>query len=573
MNKNYQPIYINSRALVIGINNYKFARNLEHAVNDAQAISEILTAKFSFPKENIIFLSDENATCDRILKAFFTFTKGDINNDDKILIYFAGHGHTHTGNRGEVGYLVPQDGDIDDLSTLIRWDDLTKNAEVIPAKHLFFIMDACYGGLALKRSSLSNTRFLKDMLIRYSRQVLTAGKANEEVSDAGGPLQGHSIFTGNLIQALNGAATGESGLLTANGVMSYIYDRVSTDYASIQTPHYSHLDGDGDFIFLTPENDFLKEEQCNDSTNNKKVEYRKSKNKKNEIKIVYQDTEKIKNIINSNFDYYFDTVFGLQPGKESQKNTSEIEATLNKVINKWKQEIIEYRDKLRKVFTKDNLQVYEELLDDFKNKIFSENLWTVNAALKSFEPDLARYKKDFSNVLAEDILSTLTEILQEADSYVNTVAGSLDYKNIIKIEDLKLAFLDEEEMFLNKIIGFGIRSEILHRIYPAHFPIMTQRSLWGMYFLTNNADEFITIEQKIRKGKMRVSHNWQYNYERFTYYNNYLVNTMIEKVKNLSTTLKPEIRFGYINMFLVGIAEKHKNEIRELKEWSKSLDE
>ena len=39
------------------------------------------------------------------------------------------------------------------------------------------------------------------------------------------------------------------GILTANGVMAYVYDRVARDYQSRQTPHYGFLDGDGDMIF------------------------------------------------------------------------------------------------------------------------------------------------------------------------------------------------------------------------------------------------------------------------------------------------------------------------------------
>ena len=97
--------------------------------------------------------------------------------DDRLFVFFAGHGHTETGHRGEVGYLVPQDGDLKQLATLIRWDELTRNADLIPAKHILFIMDACYGGLAVSRLSAGTARFLKDMMLRRSRQVLTSGKA------------------------------------------------------------------------------------------------------------------------------------------------------------------------------------------------------------------------------------------------------------------------------------------------------------------------------------------------------------------------------------------------------------
>jgi len=95
-------------------------------------------------------------------------------------------------------------------------------------------------------------RFVKDMLKRISRQVLTAGKADETVADAGGPLPGHSVFTGHFLQGLDGAAATADGVITASGLMSYVYGHVSADAGSFQTPHYGHIDGDGDFIFRMP---------------------------------------------------------------------------------------------------------------------------------------------------------------------------------------------------------------------------------------------------------------------------------------------------------------------------------
>ena len=170
--------------------------------------------------------------------------------DDRILIFFAGHGHTKPGNRGEVGFLMPHEGTPNDLSTLIRWHDLTQSADLFPAKHVLFVMDACYGGLALTRYvHPGSMRFLKDMLQRYSRQVLTAGKADEVVADSGGPRPGHSVFTGHFLDALDGAAAKADGILTANNVMAYVYDKVAKDLHSRQTPHYGPLEGDGDFIF------------------------------------------------------------------------------------------------------------------------------------------------------------------------------------------------------------------------------------------------------------------------------------------------------------------------------------
>ena len=224
-----------------------------HAANDARGVGEILEKKFGFPTANVQVLLDSKATRENILREFLHLADGEVGPDDRILVFFAGHGHTVAGRRGETGFLVPVDGKANELATLIRWDELTRNADLIPAKHMLFLMDACYGGLALTRKTIppGSMRFLKDMLQRYSRQVLTAGKADEVVSDAGGTRLGHSIFTSHLLDGLDGAASAGGALITGHGLMSYVYEKVGSDQHSRQTPHFGFFDGDGDFIFDT----------------------------------------------------------------------------------------------------------------------------------------------------------------------------------------------------------------------------------------------------------------------------------------------------------------------------------
>lgn len=247
------PSYSTSYALVIGINNYLNASPLGYALSDAEEVAKSLEYNFSFPKENITLLLDEKASRNEIIKNFMSFTSDTIDENSRIFVFFAGHGYTTKSRRTDVGFLVPYDADIHDLSTLIRWDELTRNADLIPAKHILFVMDACYGGTAITRALQPGAmRFLKDMLLRSSRQVITAGKADELVADLGGPRPNHSVFTGHFLDALEGNAADTEGVITANGVMNYVYQKVAQDRDSHQTPHFGYIDGDGDFIFSAP---------------------------------------------------------------------------------------------------------------------------------------------------------------------------------------------------------------------------------------------------------------------------------------------------------------------------------
>lgn len=247
----YAPQYTNSHALVIGVNTYEKVPPLGYARQDAEEFAAALVGNFAFPPENVALLTDSAAHRTAIHEWFFHFTAQTvIQPDDRLVVFFAGHGTTMSGHRGEVGFLVPVDGSLEDVSSLIPWDEFTKGAELIRAKHVLFVMDACYGGTALMRGLAPGaTRFARDMLQRYARQVLTAGKADEQVADVGGPRAGHSVFTGHLLDALDGKASSGDGLISANTVMAYVYDRVARDYSARQTPHFGFLDGDGDLLF------------------------------------------------------------------------------------------------------------------------------------------------------------------------------------------------------------------------------------------------------------------------------------------------------------------------------------
>lgn len=248
----YRSHYTSSHALVIGVNSYQHVSPLRFAAADANAVADALVELFGFPRANIALLLDDSATKAAILNAFFSYRHA-LGLDDRIVVFFAGHGHTVSSRRGEIGYLVPHDGQPDNLASLIRWQELTQGADLIDAKHVLFLMDACYGGLAVTRApGPGSMRFLRDMLFRPARQVLTAGKGDETVADLGGPLAGHSPFTGHLLQALSGKAAFGDGIITANGVMAHVYQAVGQDAGSKQTPHYGLLDGDGDFIFSAP---------------------------------------------------------------------------------------------------------------------------------------------------------------------------------------------------------------------------------------------------------------------------------------------------------------------------------
>ena len=108
--------YADSWALLIGINDYQNVRKLHYAVEDAMAIKIMLINEHGFPRDNVRYLIDESATQLRINKELSNLVKS-VGKNDRVVFYFAGHGDTRSMGleEGDIGFLIPVDGDAEDL--------------------------------------------------------------------------------------------------------------------------------------------------------------------------------------------------------------------------------------------------------------------------------------------------------------------------------------------------------------------------------------------------------------------------------------------------------------------------
>jgi len=251
-----EDIYDNSYALIIGIDKYQNVQNLNYAVKDAESIHDILVNTFDFPEFNIKLLKNEEATKQNILKSFSDITK-KADYKDRVLIYFAGHGATDDlPEGGEMGYLLPVDGDKDDLFlSSIAMDDLKRISLMSKAKHLLYLVDACYGGIAAIGSrgldSKSTPNFIEKITKNKSRQIITAGGRGEEVIEKS--EWGHSAFTLNLIRGLKegNADLNADSYITANELGMFLREKVTIDSENQQTPQYGRMTSqEGEFVFV-----------------------------------------------------------------------------------------------------------------------------------------------------------------------------------------------------------------------------------------------------------------------------------------------------------------------------------
>ena len=206
LNLEHSDVYDNSWALVVGINKYENVRPLNNAIEDAIAVKNMLINDFGFLRSNVNVLLNNEATQNNIKKQLDALVRSAKEND-RVVFYFAGHGMTETsGLEGiDMGFLLPVEGNKENLYlTTIPMDELKRISDRSKAKHMLFLVDACYGGLAAQntRSLVSSDipNYIEKISNEFSRQIITAGGKSEEVLEKDD--WEHSAFTKNILSGL-----------------------------------------------------------------------------------------------------------------------------------------------------------------------------------------------------------------------------------------------------------------------------------------------------------------------------------------------------------------------------------
>lgn len=244
-------LYDNSYALVIGVSNYKEWPDLPGVKGDVKSVSKSLK-KQGF--KIIQVLDPTRNEFDAAVRDFIA-DYGQAENN-RLLVYYAGHGHTHTTKRGrQLGYLVPIDAPLPHKGhgpfkrRAISMLEVEIYAKQMESKHALFMFDSCFSG-----SLFEITRAVPDIIsskvAKPVRQFITAGSGDQTVPDK-------SVFRAQFVSALDGGADmNTDGYITGTELAQYLENRVTNYTRRAQTPQYGKIRDPildkGDFVFSVP---------------------------------------------------------------------------------------------------------------------------------------------------------------------------------------------------------------------------------------------------------------------------------------------------------------------------------
>ena len=243
--------YRASYALLIGVSDYTAGwPDLETVPGELQRVESVLQAQgFEVTKHLNLDSSQLKSAFDEFINQY------GLDRDNRLLFFFAGHGHTLQDPWGVgKGYIVPVDApdpNQDEKGFLRKAVDMNRIlgwARQIVAKHALFLFDSCFSGTVFQARDLPEVPpHISRLTNKPVRQFITAGSAGETV-----PAQ--SVFTPAFIDALEHGQgdLDKDGFVT--GMELGVHLQAEVPKHVDQTPQFGKIRdyqlSRGDFVFV-----------------------------------------------------------------------------------------------------------------------------------------------------------------------------------------------------------------------------------------------------------------------------------------------------------------------------------
>lgn len=228
-----------SYALVVGISEYAKLPpegQLKYPVRDAMAVYTALISPETgqFPAENVHRLIGKDATLANLKYELETWLPKVSKPEDRVVVYFAGHGFVFNGN----AYLAPYDVDRNHIEqTAYPMEELGRViGSRIQARWKVLWTDACHSGAITPEADAQQING-KLLQLNSSLFSMTASRDREQSFESDQWGGGHGVYSYYLTKGLNGEADENGdGVVTADELFEYVRVNVRRDTSARQNP-------------------------------------------------------------------------------------------------------------------------------------------------------------------------------------------------------------------------------------------------------------------------------------------------------------------------------------------------
>lgn len=226
------------------------------------------------------------------------------------------------------------------------------------------------------------------------------------------------------------------------------------------------------------------------------------------------------------------------------------------------------REEYLDLLDEENLEEDGDAVASFKAKRLRDDCPIIRLALYNKQAkELDKYRKAFSLADPKELYRVVVNLRQFAAEYEADYSPD-DYDDIASYEELGMGRMDSNDCTASGVIGGGIKSHLLYKLYPGLFPNRSRSAIWALWYLTSKKtfgcemdSEFLMIDVE----KSITQQNYNYPYELFAYYAFEIYKLLKEKAAVLGTDIDNNYRYVIVDTFLSFVAGQHDSEITFFK--------
>lgn len=298
--------------------------------------------------------------------------------------------------------------------------------------------------------------------------------------------------------------------------------------------------------------------------------------------------DEIKQVIPTYFQQYIDTEGGNAiQDSEAEKLAEKFGSTskpkgkpkdTKKILDRLLKEAIDDFEKERKVYQDilnlDALDEYRYDVNSFKNTVLKNQIPIIRKTLQNKQAkELDKFRANFNKAQPGHLFEVTSNIIKLANEWYKEWYDAKEFEQINFCDDLGYYDLDEPNYTAFGVIGGGIKSHFVFKLFPEMYPYRSREGVWALYYLSNKKNFGCTQDSQflmINIEEGTTQQNYFYPYGLFAFYALRIFNKLKELYAKHGISLPIEYRFVAVDCFLSFVSRSHQDEINVLKQNSQN---
>ncbi len=227
------------------------------------------------------------------------------------------------------------------------------------------------------------------------------------------------------------------------------------------------------------------------------------------------------------------------------------------------------RQKYIDLLDEGNLEEYGDDVASFKSKTLKNDCPIIHSTLfNKRAKELDKYRREFNLSDANELYRVVVNLSNFGREYKEEIYDKDTYEDISAYEELEMETMDTDECTVYGVIGGGIKSHMLFKVYPGLFPNRSRNAIWALWYLTDKKTFGCEMDSEFLMLDVRNSitqQNYFYPYELFSYYAFEIYRMLRDKAAGLDAYIDTDYRYVIADAFFNFIADKHDAEISFFK--------